>query len=594
MEAEEEEEEIQEEVREAKLSIVASESINSSANAGTIPLVDRLICLASAATQATDLSSGMAVDDSVSSGWSDGMGKRKLEGTDFERKLIFCHRTGFLLADGSEVTARLQTDKYYPFSKRSVRILGTRRAPLLPGNLVHGSVMFHAFKRDYKEEFEQLPRCGQKVGSQADLPVWKYQRRLGFVYSRLREAYNCPRYLELWRSEVGEQMHVPISAELNWHTGTCNTFHHSLGCFGKFFGTVFSGDSMDADSKRTQLNPYEAFFLADAGTLQITASNCPLAVEDVRAVLEANVHRFCNRYQVFSELLRTTRFSVKMYEQEVGIQFQRLGAPPPPPPVVPPSWGTHFIRDEGQSWRFTQCRLRMPEFFQHGYERQRPTTATVSFSSKSDAKQARRLLTLPVETLDARSVVVGVVKKEDVTVAFKTQAVAFKTPAVAFKTPTVAFKTQAVAFKTQAVAFKTPAVAFKTPAVAFKTPAVAFKTPAVAFKTPTVAFKTPTVPLQYPRRFTLKRDGHVPKPTGIDVAFYGCMKDIEWTPPVFDVAITDYRDNSVPVSALFGLMESRKSCGIPVLLERVDCGQVSGYSLTLAPIPKVLYSGRVA
>ena len=61
---------------------------------------------------------------------------------------------------------------------------------------------------------------------------------------------------------------MAISAELDWRHGSVETFHSSLGCFGRYFGTAFtgedSGDIMDPFAKRTRLTPFEAFFLVDA------------------------------------------------------------------------------------------------------------------------------------------------------------------------------------------------------------------------------------------------------------------------------------------------------------------------------------------
>ena len=78
---------------------------------------------------------------------------------------------------------------------------------------------------------------------------------------------------------------------------------------------------------------------------------------------------------------------------------------------------------------------------------------------------------------------------------------------------------------------------------------------------------------------------------GIDMAFFGCLKSLEWTPPLFDIAITNYRDRTVNVSDLFHSLGKRKNKVLPMLMERVDYGQVSGYALLPARVPAVEYIG---
>lgn len=73
-------------------------------------------------------------------------------------------------------------------------------------------------------------------------------------------------------SELGDQVAVPITAELNWQNGRAMSVHTSLGSFGKYFGTTFSGAGMDSHSLLRKLNPYEAMFLADCVSLSVGTS----------------------------------------------------------------------------------------------------------------------------------------------------------------------------------------------------------------------------------------------------------------------------------------------------------------------------------
>ena len=64
-------------------------------------------------------------------------------------------------------------------------------------------------------------------------------------------------------------MTVPITAELNWQTGKALSSHTSLGIFGKYFGTTFSGVGLESHSLIRKLNSHEAMFLADCVRYQI-------------------------------------------------------------------------------------------------------------------------------------------------------------------------------------------------------------------------------------------------------------------------------------------------------------------------------------
>ncbi|GAU98384.1 hypothetical protein RvY_09539 [Ramazzottius varieornatus] len=379
--------------------------------------------------------------------------------------------------------------------------------------------MFKLLKHDYNEEFEHLPRAGQKIGSH----ILADQEKRIRLYSRLRQAYNCPRYLELWRSELKDQVAVPITADLNWQNGRALSVHTSLGSFGKYFGTTFSGAGMDSHNLMRKLNPYEAMFLADCGTMQVTASQCLLGIEDFRAIQEANVWRFTNRYLVFSELHRITRFAFRTYSEEAKLDFVKLDIP---------ALTFQPQRYHQKRFKYTPQSVQQPSGLSRGAEMDQELRGF--FSEGPD--KPRDLLTLPPLQDDADSA-------ERIKSLLNTVE----------------------------------------------------------------SSGTPGAPSQHndrniqsldnskgtrDLRNTCHRRVQVRGSNGIDLAFYGCLKSADWTPPLFDIAITNYRDHTVDVSQLFLCLEKRKNQVLPMLVERVDYGQLSGYALIPARVPNVDYIGQ--
>ena len=185
--------------------------------------------------------------------------------------------------------------------------------------------------------------------------------------------------------------------------------------------------------------------------------------------------RFCDRYHVFSELLRTTRFNVKPYAQEDCVRYEKLIA------VIPPRTAAHAAFNRRRPpFSSVSDRQMIPDFYESRYRRTKADAAASSgffFAAKTDVALARQLLTLPPVSED----------KLDVKLEGNDEA--------------------------------NGGLDHAAP----------------------VELKKPAAPFRGQK--TLRKSSRARPPSGIDVAFYCCMKAKEWTPPVFDVAITNYRDH---------------------------------------------------
>ncbi|XP_055344616.1 uncharacterized protein LOC129592570 isoform X1 [Paramacrobiotus metropolitanus] len=455
-------------------------------------------------------------------------GKRKLDQTDFaENELSVAEPTDTVKmvtipSSPYVLEVKVQAKKYFPFSKRCAKIQNFRQLPKLDGHFHHGGYMYQLAKRDFKEEFELLPRCGQKSASQSDVSDDKMERRLSRIYARYMSAFEASRYLELFRSELGSEIDVACAADLDWRNGHAQTAHLSLGAFARFFARAFER----GHTRYLDLNPFESYFLADCGTLQLTLSHCPMGVEDVRAFMEHRVYNFVSRYAVFSELQRTTRYQFKRYSEQQRfysgqwIPLHQYGAQ---------SSKRFFQQQPAPSGN--NCHV-----FDDIVAAPKPdeviSCSGFALSMRNDTEKARNLLQLPPLPENMK---------------------------------TASANTASVAGSSKYSPLKS--------------------------SLPLPSTSSNSIPKPH---FHSNKGMAGPFPKGIDMAFYGCEKSMTPVPPAFDVAISDYRNDSVCVSALFDAMEKKKNPRLPVLMERIECGQLSGYALILTQLPSVQYAGHYA
>ncbi|OQV16543.1 hypothetical protein BV898_09380 [Hypsibius exemplaris] len=226
------------------------------------------------------------------------------------------------LKDPRKTDRRILSIKRQAGDKASGERSSKRRPPVISSTqldkpddnsaLLSGVSLMKLKRLEVGVELLKLPRFGAKLNA-APSDLDRLSRRLQKIYDCKREAFKWPRYREivLFGGTDGSTKKNcdGLVGRLNVHDLTVEVAHFR-GTFGSYFGKRMTRDG----EQITVLSPFESYFLMDTGTLEVKMSDsCVLAVEDVRALMEAGVVNFSRRYAIFSEIHRATQLYAKAY-----------------------------------------------------------------------------------------------------------------------------------------------------------------------------------------------------------------------------------------------------------------------------------------
>ncbi|GAV03433.1 hypothetical protein RvY_13856 [Ramazzottius varieornatus] len=186
------------------------------------------------------------------------------------------------------------------------------------GDSVNEMESVHSARPNVYLPSKSLPKFGAKlsvVGGQEE----QVRERLERIYDSKLRAFQHARFCDVSvRSNAGK-------GEDRGQCGTLDAADLTVfvkrlsGGFRQHFGQC-RNDALTG-SQMTILSPLEAFFLVDLGSLEVrTKSGCPLPLQDFRAMLEAQVTNFASRYNIFSEVHRSTQLILKPYSSAGGIE----------------------------------------------------------------------------------------------------------------------------------------------------------------------------------------------------------------------------------------------------------------------------------